>query len=142
MRYSDVSILAIAVCTFYGVVAFIFPAQVCFLYGIEVEGKGTLFLVQLLGIDFLFLTAYFAAMKGCKEPVLQARFSRYTSIVNGMAAVFVAYSALTGVGNSLLWTSVLTYLFFMGAYGSIGFKEETTESPSRFRQSSAAPDNH
>jgi hypothetical protein len=122
MKFSLVALLALVAAAFFGVGCLLVPEQTMNIYGITGWNSGTLLVAKLLGVLFLFLAASLAAVRTCTDSELQHRFAKYLAAANLLAAVVVAYAAVLGIGNGLLWSSVAIFTFFVVAWTNIALR--------------------
>ena len=120
MKLSLLMLIGAIVTFLFGLGFILVPVWVMSNYGVTLDVSGE-FLGRYLGASFLGISALAwlarnAEASATRRAIVYALF--LTSVLGFVVALFDVF---TGVGNALVWSTVVIYLFFAAGFGYFAF---------------------
>lgn len=103
---------------FFGVAFLLVPIQVMAIYNLSLDAGGAL-ITRLLGAAFIMLGIWLAMARDVDEPAARRAVCVSSVVADTIAAVVVALTLLSGVGNWLGWTNVILYALLALGFGYV-----------------------
>ena len=104
------------------------PGEFLAMYAVE-STPGAVLLARLLGAAFTAIGVLSWLARALPEESAGARVVvRALLVGNSIGFVVTLASRLQGVGNALVWSSVVIYALFAGAYGMFAMRKPRTDA--------------
>ena len=116
MKVNTLVVVAAVLALLFGLAFFLIPAQFITIYGLKLEPLGQ-FMARYFGSALLGVAAlnWFARNQVSRVVIL----ADFVLSVAGLVVGF--WQAISGLGNSLVWTTVIIYLFLALGFGYYSF---------------------
>lgn len=118
MKLKTLMTIKAVICLLFGVVFLVVPIQVMAIYNLSLDAAGAL-ITRLLGAAFIMLGIWLAMARTVDDPVAQRAVCVSSFVADTIAAVVVALTLLSGVGNWLGWTNVVLYALLAIGFGYV-----------------------
>ena len=123
MNFSLVCLIGIVSTIPFGLAFLLAPEAISSMYGVANWNPGTTSIARLFGAVLLYVGGACFAMKDTTDRTVQQRGAWTFSVVSVAAMLVALHSAATGTANSLMWSTVVLYVFFTIAWGSIALQK-------------------
>jgi hypothetical protein len=120
MKVSTLFIIGAIVTLVFGLGFTLIPAQVLSLYGITLD-VGGLFIARYLGASFLGIAALAWLVRSSPASATRKAIVQALFVLSVVGFVVALFDVFTGVGNSLVWSTVVIYLLFALGFGYFAF---------------------
>lgn len=122
MNFNAICILGLVVSIPFGAAFILAPEAVAAMYGIDALTPGSAHIARLLGIELLFMSAAFLAIRGTADGQLQRRFATLFAAASALATAIALQAVTSGAVNAMGWTTVLIYGFFAAAWAWLALR--------------------
>jgi hypothetical protein len=120
MKLSTLFIIAAVISFLYGLAFMIVPANTMALYGVSLS-VGGLFIVRYLGATFIGLAVLAWLARNARPSEARAAIVLALFTTTALGFVVALYDKFAGVGNALVWSSVVIYLLLAIGFGYFSF---------------------
>jgi hypothetical protein len=120
MKLSTLFIIAAVISFLYGLAFMIVPANTMALYGVNLS-VGGLFIVRYLGATFIGLAVLAWLARNARPSEARAAIVLALFTTTALGFVVALYDKFAGVGNALVWSSVVIYLLLAIGFGYFSF---------------------
>jgi len=104
------------VCALFALIFFLDPLGAADMYGMQVGDAGA-YLSRLLGASFVVLTIFLWLMRGVESPRNRRAICMAVCVGDLAGAVAALMAQLSGVTNTVGWTTVVLYLVLALGFG-------------------------
>jgi hypothetical protein len=122
MKLSGLLLVNTVLAAGFGLAFLAVPATLGLQYGIPLDAGGQ-FVGRLLGA-----ATFFARSAPEGDPGVQA-LCKALAVANGLGGIVSAMAALNGIGNALVWSSVVIYAGLAAAFAIPAMKRAAATSP-------------
>jgi hypothetical protein len=120
MKISTLFTIGAIVTFVFGVSFILLPAQVLSLYGITLD-VGGLFIARYLGASFLGIAALAWLARNAPASATRKAIELALFVTSLFGLVVALFDVFAGVGNGLVWSTVVIYLLFGLGFGYYAF---------------------
>lgn len=121
MDFRSICLYAAVLSALFGIAFVVAPGATGAMYGVVASDPGTLLVGRYFGAESLMFAAVVSGLRALTDPDAQRAAAKVIALATAVGLGVTLHGVLSGSMNSLGWSSVVIYGFFLLAWARIGF---------------------